>query len=118
MFSDAACATAGIVHPNGGLASLATLFMAMVLSDRQRLNLRFFCLMCVPYLVLALPWALYIYQAPELFEAQFIGNAKLRLLGNQGGQTFGTRFCSSERVCKAVEKAPQPRSPSQLDEYV
>lgn len=79
--ANAACALSGIVHPNGGLAALASLAVLTLCLDRKRLRWRHLAVVAVCYGLPALGWGLYIARAPDLFVSQFFGNVAGRLGG-------------------------------------
>jgi hypothetical protein len=72
-----------------------------LLVDRDRLRVGHVALAALPYLVGLSAWALYILQAPELFLAQFGGNAGGRLVSPSTffealGGSFGAAFGLTE----------------------
>ena len=74
-----ACALSGMVHPNGGIAAVASLIVLTLYLDRSRLRWRHFAVVAACYGVLGLGWGWYIAKAPDLFVAQFFGNIEVRL---------------------------------------
>jgi len=87
-----ACALSGMVHPNGGIAAVASLVVLTLYLDRTRLRWRHLAVVAVCYGVLGLGWGLYIAKAPDLFVAQFFGNVAGRL----GGPMTLTRMIKGE----------------------
>jgi 4-amino-4-deoxy-L-arabinose transferase-like glycosyltransferase len=79
--ANTACALSGMVHPNGGIAAVASLVVLSFYLDRRRLRWRHLAVVAVCYGVLGLGWGLYIAKAPDLFAAQFLGNVGNRLAG-------------------------------------
>jgi 4-amino-4-deoxy-L-arabinose transferase-like glycosyltransferase len=79
--ANTACAISGMVHPNGGLAALASLTVLTLYLDRTRLRWSHLAVVAACYGVLGLGWGFYIAKAPDLFAAQFFGNAANRLRG-------------------------------------
>ena len=77
LVSQSCVAGAGLSHPValGYFAGLAALTLYR---DRRRIRLPHVMAACVPYLVGAAGWGLYISQAPRDFIAQFGGNAAAR----------------------------------------
>jgi hypothetical protein len=77
LVSQACVAGAGLSHPLalGYFAGLAALTLYC---DRRRIRFPHVTAACVPYLVGAAGWGLYIRQAPHDFLAQFGGNAAAR----------------------------------------
>jgi hypothetical protein len=74
LVSQACVAAAGLSHPMalGYFAGLATLTLY---SDGRRIRFRQGMAACAPYLLGAIGWGLYIWQAPREFLLQFGGNA-------------------------------------------
>lgn len=87
-----ACALSGMVHPNGGIAAVASLIVLTLYLDRSRLRWRHFAVVAACYGVLGLGWGWYIAKAPDLFVAQFFGNIEVRL----GGPMSLTRMMKGE----------------------
>jgi 4-amino-4-deoxy-L-arabinose transferase-like glycosyltransferase len=79
--ANTACALSGMVHPNGGIAALASLVVLTLYLDRTRLRWRHLAVVAACYGVLGLCWGLYIAKAPDLFVAQFFGNVASRFVG-------------------------------------
>ena len=79
--ANTACALSGMVHPNGGLAAVASLIVLTLYLDRTRLRWSHLAVVAACYGVLGLGWGFYIAKAPDLFAAQFFGNAANRLRG-------------------------------------
>ena len=90
--ANTACALSGMVHPNGGLAAFASLVVLTLYFDRTRLRWSHLAIAAACYGVLGLGWGLYIAKAPDLFVAQFLGNAAGRL----GGPMTMTRMVKGE----------------------
>ncbi|HVW87477.1 MAG TPA: glycosyltransferase family 39 protein [Bryobacteraceae bacterium] len=90
--ANTACGLSGMVHPNGGIAALASLAVMTLYLDRKRLGWRHMAIVALCYGVLSLGWGLYIAKAPHLFIAQFFGNVAGRL----GGRTSVTRLIGGE----------------------
>ena len=90
--ANTACALSGMVHPNGGIAAVASLIVLTLYLDRARLRWSHFAVVAVCYGVLGLGWGLYIAKAPDLFVAQFFGNVEVRL----GGPMTLTRLIKGE----------------------
>jgi hypothetical protein len=72
--ANTACALSGMIHPNGGLAAVASLAVLVFYLDRTRLRWSYLPVVAACYGVLALGWGLYVAEAPDLFETQFFGN--------------------------------------------
>ena len=90
--ANTACALSGIVHPNGGLAAVASLAVLVLSLDRTRLRWSHLAVVAACYCVAGLGWGWYIAQAPDLFVAQFLGNAGSRL----GGPMYFPRMFKGE----------------------
>lgn len=76
-----ACALSGMVHPNGGIAAIASLAVLTFYLDRMRLRWRHLAIVAACYGLLAVGWGAYIAKAPDLFVAQFFGNVAGRFSG-------------------------------------
>jgi hypothetical protein len=79
--ANTACALSGMVHPNGGVAAVVSLLVLTLYLDRKRLRWSHLCVVAACYGVLGVGWGLYIAKDPDLFKAQFLGNAANRLAG-------------------------------------
>lgn len=79
--ANTACALSGMVHPNGGIASVVSLVVLTLYLDRTRLRWSHLAVAAACYGVLGAGWGLYIAKAPDLFAAQFLGNVANRLVG-------------------------------------
>lgn len=79
--ANTACALSGMVHPNGGIAAVASLVVLTLYLDRTRLRWSHLAVVAACYGVPGLGWWLYIAKAPDLFVAQFFGNVAGRLAG-------------------------------------
>ena len=79
--ANTACALSGMVHPNGGVAAVASLIALTLYLDRKRLRWSHLVVVAACYGVLGLGWGLYIAKAPELFVPQFFGNVTSRFVG-------------------------------------
>jgi 4-amino-4-deoxy-L-arabinose transferase-like glycosyltransferase len=79
--ANTACALSGMVHPNGGIAAVASLIVLTLYLDRKRVRWSHLAVVAACYGVLALGWGLYIAKAPDLFVAQFFGNVASRFVG-------------------------------------
>ncbi len=90
--ANTACALSGMVHPNGGIAAVASLVVLILYLDRTRLRWSHFAVVALCYGVLGLGWGLYVAKAPDLFVAQFFGNVATRL----GGPLTLTRMIKGE----------------------
>jgi len=90
--ANTACALSGMVHPNGGIAAVASLVVLILYLDRTRLRWSHLAVVAVCYGVLGLVWGVYIAKAPDLFVAQFFGNVAGRL----GGPITLTRMIKGE----------------------
>jgi 4-amino-4-deoxy-L-arabinose transferase-like glycosyltransferase len=90
--ANTACALSGMVHPNGGIAAVASLVVLTLYLDRTQLRWSHLAVVAVCYGVLGLVWGLYIAKAPDLFVAQFFGNVTGRL----GGPMTLTRMINGE----------------------
>ena len=67
-----------MVHPNGGIAAVISLMVLTLYLDRARLRWNHLAVVAACYGVLGVAWGLYIAKAPDLFVAQFLGNAANR----------------------------------------
>lgn len=76
----------GLTHPYGILGLFGLVFLTLYL-DRRRVKLQHIALALIPYVVGAAGWGLYIFQRPDLFVSQFVGNATAG--GNGGGRLDG-----------------------------
>jgi 4-amino-4-deoxy-L-arabinose transferase-like glycosyltransferase len=90
--ANTACALSGMIHPNGGIAAVASLIVLTLYLDRTRLRWSHLAVVAVCYGMLGLGWGLYIAKAPDLFVAQFFGNVAGRL----GGPITLTRTIKGE----------------------
>lgn len=79
--ANTACALSGMVHPNGGIAAVLSVAVLALYLDRTRLRWSHLCIVAACYGVLAVAWGLYIAKAPDLFQAQFLGNVANRFAG-------------------------------------
>ena len=79
--ANTACALSGMVHPNGGIASVISLLVLALYLDHKRLRWYHLAVVAACYGVLGAGWGLYIAKAPDLFVAQFLGNVSNRLAG-------------------------------------
>jgi hypothetical protein len=79
--ANTACALSGMVHPNGGIAAVASLLVLVLYLDRTRLRWSHLAVVAACYGVLGLGWGWYIAKAPNLFVAQFLGNVAGRFEG-------------------------------------
>src|SRR5260370_20157475 len=78
FFSHLLVAASVFTHPNGILAFAGLLFL-MAYYDRRAIGFLHLLVAAVPYLAGAAGWGSYILQAPDVFQAQFKGNAANRL---------------------------------------
>ena len=74
LASQALLAAAVFTHPNALLVGF-TIPVLVWRDDRKRIKPAHLLLAAAPYVVFALPWALYILQSPADFKAQFFANA-------------------------------------------
>jgi hypothetical protein len=74
-------AAAGMTHPTGGLLSFPGLLCLMIYYDRKRLRWLYLPLMAMPYLAAGAGMAIYVWQDPAAFKAQFFGITGSRLGG-------------------------------------
>ena len=79
--ANTACALSGMVHPNGGIAAVASLVVLTLYLDRTRLRWSHLAVVAACYGALGVGWGVYIAGAPDLFAAQFLGNVGNRLAG-------------------------------------
>jgi len=76
-----AAALSGIVHPNGGIATVVSLIVLTLFLDRARLRWTHLAMGVSCYAAFGAGWGLYIAEAPGLFAEQFLGNVANRLKG-------------------------------------
>lgn len=69
----------GLTHPNGGMIAFFSLVFLHLHFDRSRFRWPHLVPIALPYVIGGAAWSMYILQSPEIFRAQFAGNAAGRL---------------------------------------
>lgn len=83
LLANVSCAISGLIHPNGGLAALASLIITISYLDRKRIGRREVYAAAAPYLISGLGLLAYIAIDPSLWIKQFVGNVLYRMPGGR-----------------------------------
>ncbi len=75
LTSQTALALSGMAHPVGGIIGVMCFVTLYLCQDRKPFSVKLVALAALPYLVIGGAWGWYILQAPDVFRAQFFGNA-------------------------------------------
>jgi hypothetical protein len=106
LVSNCFVVASGMTHHLGILGLFGLIFLAFYF-DRQRLKWQYLFVALIPYVIAAAAWSFYILQSPNLFLAQFKGNATAdNRLGSLVAPLAGLRREITERYLIAFGLGP------------